>query len=134
MRLAVSRGIVGAGLSAEGFDPKRPAAVPPAAGAMVEAAPLGYIEVQVGSGAAAKPGQEYTVHYTGWLRDGTKFDSSVDAGKPLKFVQGRRQVIAGWELRVEGMKVAGKRRLFLPYALAYAEIGPTTIPPKAHFI
>ena len=111
-----------------------PAAVPPAAGTVVETAPLRYIDVQVGTGAAAKPGQEYTVHYTGWLRDGVKFDSSVDAGKPLKFVQGRRQVIAGWEMGFEGMKVGGKRRLFLPYALAYGENGRGKIPPKAELI
>jgi uncharacterized damage-inducible protein DinB len=74
------------------------------------------------------------VHYTGWLRDGVKFDSSVDAGKPLKFVQGRRQVIAGWEMGFEGMKVGGKRRLFLPYALAYGENGRGKIPPKAELI
>ncbi len=111
-----------------------PAAVPSASGAVVESAPLRYIEVQVGTGAPAKPGQEYTVHYTGWLRDGVKFDSSVDAGKPLKFVQGRRQVIAGWEMGFEGMKVGGKRRLFLPYALAYGENGRGKIPPKAELI
>jgi uncharacterized damage-inducible protein DinB len=134
MRLAVSLGILAASLSAQGFDPKMPSAVPPAAGSVVEAAPLRYIDEQVGTGAAAKAGQEYTVHYTGWLRDGTKFDSSVDAGKPLKFVQGRRQVIAGWEMGFEGMKVGGKRRLFLPYALAYGENGRGKIPPKAELI
>ena len=134
MRLAVTLGILAASLSAQSFDPKMPAAVPPAAGAVVETAPLRYIDVQVGTGAAAKPGQEYTVHYTGWLRDGVKFDSSVDAGKPLKFVQGRRQVIAGWEVGFEGMKVGGKHRLFLPYALAYGENGRGKIPPKAELI
>jgi uncharacterized damage-inducible protein DinB len=134
MRLTVSMGILAASLSAQSFDPKMPDAVPPAAGAVVERAPLRYIELQAGTGAAAKPGQEYTVHYTGWLRDGVKFDSSVDAGKPLKFVQGRRQVIAGWEMAFEGMKVGGKRRLFLPYALAYGENGRGKIPPKAELI
>ena len=134
MRLAVSLGILAVSLSAQSFDPKMPAAVPPAVGAVVETAPLRYIDVLVGTGAAAKPGQEYTVHYTGWLRDGVKFDSSVEAGKPLKFVQGRRQVIAGWEMGFEGMKVGGKRRLFLPYALAYGEKGRDPIPPKAELI
>ena len=109
MRLAVTLGILALSLSAQSFDPKMPGVVPPAVGAVVESAPLRYIEVQVGTGAAAKPGQEYTVHYTGWLRDGVKFDSSVDAGKPLKFVQGRRQVIAGWEMGFEGMKVGAAR-------------------------
>jgi uncharacterized damage-inducible protein DinB len=134
MRLAVSMGILAASLSAQSFDPKMPAAVPPAVGTVVEAAPLRYIDIQVGTGAAAKAGQEFTVHYTGWLRDGVKFDSSVDAGKPLKFVQGRRQVIAGWEMGFEGMKVGGRRRLFLPYALAYGENGRGAIPPKAELI
>lgn len=134
MRLAVLLGILAASLSAQNFDPKMPGAVPPAVGALVESAPLRYIEVKVGTGAAARPGQEYTVHYTGWLRDGVKFDSSVDAGKPLKFVQGRRQVIAGWEMGFEGMKVGGKRRLFLPYALAYGENGRGKIPPKAELV
>ena len=134
MRLAVTLGILAASLSAQTFDPKMPAAVPRAPGAVVEAAPLRYIELQAGTGAPAKPGQEYTVHYTGWLRDGVKFDSSVDAGNPLKFVQGRRQVIAGWEMGFEGMKVGGKRRLFLPYALAYGENGRGPIPPRAELI
>ena len=131
MRLVISLGILAASVSAQSFDPKMPPAVPPAVGAVVETAPLRYIDVQVGTGAPAKPGQEYTVHYTGWLRDGGKFDSSVDAGKPIQFVQGRRQVIAGWEMGFEGMKVGGKRRLFLPYALAYGEKGRGEIPPKA---
>src|ERR1017187_4027131 len=134
MRVAFSLGILAVSLSAQSFDPKMPPAVPPAVGAVVESAPLRYIDVQVGTGAAAKPGQEYTVHYTGWLRDGTKFDSSVAGGKPLQFVQGRRQVIAGWEMGFEGMKVGGKRRLFLPYALAYGENGRGKIPPKAELI
>jgi len=134
MRMTVALGLAAGCLSAQTFDPKMPAAVPVVAGAVTETAPLRYIEVKVGEGAAAKPGQEYTVHYTGWLRDGTKFDSSVDAGKPLKFVQGRRQVISGWETGFEGMKVGGKRRLFLPYALAYGENGRGKIPPKAELI
>ena len=116
------------------FDPKMPAPVPEVSGAVESRAPLRYIEVRVGDGAAALPGQEYTVHYTGWLRDGTKFDSSVDRGEPLKFVQGRRQVIAGWEMGFEGMKVGGKRRLFLPYQLAYGEKGRGKIPPKTELI
>jgi uncharacterized damage-inducible protein DinB len=134
MRLAISLGILAVSLNAQSFDPKMPGAVPPAVGAVVETAPLRYIDVLAGTGAPAKPGQEYTVHYTGWLRDGVKFDSSVDTGKPLKFVQGRRQVIAGWETGFEGMKVGGKRRLFVPYALAYGEKGRDKIPPKAELI
>jgi uncharacterized damage-inducible protein DinB len=110
------------------------AQMPEVAGPVQDVATLRLIEVKVGDGAAAQPGQEYTVHYTGWLRDGTKFDSSVDRGKPFVFVQGRRQVIAGYDIGFAGMKVGGKRRLFLPYQLAYGEKGRGKIPPKAELI
>lgn len=92
------------------------------------------VEIRPGEGEAAKPGQEYTVHYTGWLTDGKKFDSSVDRQEPFVFIQGRRQVIAGWEAGFEGMRVGGKRRLFLPYPLAYGENGRGAIPPRAELI
>ena len=111
------------------------AAQPPTVpGNVVELANLRYIEIKMGEGAAAAAGQEYTVHYTGWLRDGTKFDSSLDRNDPIKFVQGRRQVITGWELGFEGMKVGGKRRLFIPYQLAYGAAGRGSIPPKAELV
>jgi len=110
------------------------AQMPEVAGTPQELATLRYVDVKVGDGVAAQPGQEYTVHYTGWLRDGTKFDSSVDRGKPFVFVQGRRQVIAGYDIGFAGMKVGGKRRLFLPYQLAYGEKGRGKIPPKAELI
>jgi uncharacterized damage-inducible protein DinB len=87
----------------------------------------------MGDGAPAGAGQQYTVHYTGWLRDGTKFDSSIGK-EPIEFVQGRRQVISGWEMGFEGMKVGGKRRLFIPYQMAYGEQGRGSIPPKAELI
>jgi len=134
MRLPLFASLCALCLNAQSFDPKMPPAVPAATGGVVETAPLRYIEIKEGAGAPAKPAQEYTVHYTGWLRDGTKFDSSVDRGTPLKFVQGRRQVISGWEIGFEGMKVGGKRRLFLPYTLAYGELGNGRIPPKAELI
>jgi uncharacterized damage-inducible protein DinB len=122
-------------LGAQTFDPAMPAPVPAVSGKVVEFFGLRYIDVTVGDGAPAAPGQEYTVHYTGWLRDGSKFDSSVDRGTPLKFVQGRRAVIAGWDAGFEGMKVGGKRRLFLPYQLAYGELGrPPAIPAKAELV
>ena len=90
------------------------------------------IDIETGAGAPAEAGKQYTVHYTGWLRDGKKFDSSRDRNEPLQFVQGRRQVIAGWEAGFEGMKVGGKRRLIIPYQMAYGERGSgTAIPPKA---
>src|SRR5580704_1201387 len=116
------------------FDPKMPPGVPEITGAPVESLNMHYIDFVVGTGAVAAPGKEYTVHYTGWLRDGTKFDSSVDRKEPLKFVQGKRLVIAGWEAGFEGMKVGGKRRLFIPYQLAYGEAGRDQIPPKAELI
>ena len=134
MRIPITAALFTLSLTAQSFDPKLPAAVPAVTGTVVESAPLRFIEIQEGTGEPARPAQEYTVHYTGWLRDGKKFDSSVDRGTPLKFVQGRRQVIAGWEIGFEGMKVGGKRRLFLPYQLAYGELGNGSIPPKAELI
>jgi uncharacterized damage-inducible protein DinB len=108
--------------------------MPEVSGTPQDAATLRWIEVKAGDGPAAQPGQEYTLHYTGWLHDGTKFDSSVDRGKPFVFVQGRRQVIAGFDIGFAGMKVGGKRRLLLPYQLAYGEKGRGRIPPKADLI
>lgn len=110
------------------------AQIPPVDGPQTEFIRMRYTEVVVGTGEAAKPGQEYTVHYTGWLTNGKKFDSSVDRKDPLKFIQGRRRVIAGWEAGFEGMKVGGKRRLFIPYQMAYGEAGRGEIPPKAELI
>lgn len=121
------------GLSGQAFDPKMPAAVPAVNGPVAENLNMHFIDIVKGSGAAAAPGKQYTVHYTGWLRDGTKFDSSIGRD-PLKFVQGRRQLIAGWEVGFEGMKAGGKRRLFIPYQLAYGEAGRGSIPPKAELI
>jgi hypothetical protein len=107
-------------------------AQPPAiTGTSVELATLRYIDIAQGTGTPAAPGKRFTVHYTGWLKDGTKFDSSVDRNQPLDFVQGRRQVISGWDMGFEGMKVGGKRRLFIPYEMAYGEAGSGPIPPKA---
>src|SRR5258708_12075926 len=99
-----------------------PAGVPQVSGAVVENVTMHYIEIASGSGAVAAPAKQYTVHYTGWLRNGTKFDSSVDRKEPLKFVQGPRQVISGWEVGFEGMRVGGKPRLSLPYQLPSGEL------------
>ena len=119
-------------LRAQTFLPAMPPGVPEVTGDVQEAAV--YIEIVKGVGAPAKPGQRYIAHYTGWLRDGTKFDSSVDRKQPFDFVQGRRMVIAGWEMGFEGMNAGGKRRLFVPYQLAYGEKGNGPIPPKAELI
>jgi peptidylprolyl isomerase len=95
-----------------------------------------YQEIKVGDGDLAQPGWIYSVHYTGWLAsDGTKFDSSLDRGEPIEFPQGFKRVITGWDQGFEGMHVGGKRRLFIPYQLAYGEKGrPPVIPPKADLI
>jgi peptidylprolyl isomerase len=93
-----------------------------------------YIEVAVGTGKLAEPGKVYAVQYTGWLKDGTKFDSSRDRPEPFGFEQGKRRVIPGWDAGFEGMRVGGKRRFIIPYQLAYGEKGRGKIPPKAELI
>jgi peptidylprolyl isomerase len=96
---------------------------------------LQYQEVAPGSGAAAKPGQIAVVHYTGWLTDGTKFDSSRDRGEPFSFPIGVGQVIPGWDEGVAGMKAGGRRRLVIPSDLAYGPEGsPPVIPPDATLV
>jgi peptidylprolyl isomerase len=113
---------------------KLPANIPPAAGVIKTEYALRYIDIKVGTGALASPGMLYSVHYTGWLYDGTKFDSSVDRGTPIQFIQGQRRVIAGWDTGFAGMHVGGKRRLFIPYQLAYGEQGKGPIPAKSNLI
>ncbi len=133
MRFAIALALAALPLAAQTFDTKMPEGVPAVAGKVMEGATLRYIDVQVGEGASAAAGEQYTVHYTGWLRDGTKFDSSIGK-EPIQFVQGRRQVISGWEMGFEGMKVGGRRRLFIPYQMAYGEQGRGSIPPKAELV
>jgi FKBP-type peptidyl-prolyl cis-trans isomerase FkpA len=76
-------------------------------------------DLKVGTGDAAVPGKTVTVHYTGWLTSGKKFDSSYDHGQPFSFVLGTGSVIPGWDMGVEGMRVGGKRKLTLPPQIAY---------------
>src|SRR5512140_204824 len=88
-----------------------------------------------GNGASPKRGDTVTVHYTGWLTDGKKFDSSVDRRQPFAFVLGTGQVIQGWDQGVASMRVGDKVRLTIPPELAYGEQGyPGAIPPKATLI
>lgn len=92
-------------------------------------------ELTVGSGDEACAGQHVTVHYTGWLTDGTQFDSSRDRGDPFDFPLGRRHVIAGWDEGVQGMKVGGSRRLTIPSNLGYGPRGAGgVIPPNATLV
>jgi len=113
---------------------KLAASIPAAPGQMRTQYTMHYVDVAIGTGKLAEAGKVFSVHYTGWLLDGTKFDSSRDKEKPLSFEQGKRKVIPGWDAGFEGMRVGGKRRLFIPYQLAYGEKGRSKIPPKAELI
>jgi FKBP-type peptidyl-prolyl cis-trans isomerase FkpA len=100
-------------------------------------APAGfwYTDVTVGQGPEAVPGRTVTVHYTGWLPSGKKFDSSRDRGEPFAFTLGAGQVITGWDEGVKGMKPGGRRKLVLPPGMAYGEAGaPPDIPPGATLV
>lgn len=108
-----------------------PAGATPPAGAQTTTTPTGlqYQDIVVGTGAAPLSGQTVSVHYTGWLADGKKFDSSLDRGKPLEFVLGRSQVIKGWDEGVATMKIGGKRKLIIPPALGYGAGGAGNVIP-----
>jgi peptidylprolyl isomerase len=133
---------------------KLPAGVPAVQGPVLTAFSLKYQEIKIGTGTEAEPNKLYKVHYTGWLAsDGRKFDSSydhrtpvVDADKkpvldadgkqklsdpqPLTFPQGFGRLIPGWDQGFNGMRIGGKRRLFIPWQLAYGAKGRTTNDPK----
>ncbi|MEL6209019.1 MAG: FKBP-type peptidyl-prolyl cis-trans isomerase [Pseudomonadota bacterium] len=103
---------------------------------------LKVIERQIGTGSMAVPGNDVTVHYTGWLLDeaepdlkGDQFDSSVDRDEPFRFGLAQRQVIPGWDEGVAGMRVGGKRTLIIPPDLAYGKRGfPPVIPPSSTLV
>ena len=95
---------------------------------------LQYYDIVEGDGATPEEGQIVIVHYTGWLEDGTKFDSSLDRGQPFTFPLGTGSVIAGWDEGVATMKIGGKRQLRIPSDLAYGDTGSGTIPPGATLI
>lgn len=111
-----------------------PNSIPRAPGPMRVQYTMRIAEGKAGTGALAEPGKLYVLHYTGWLWDGTKFDSSRDKAKPFSFEQGKRKVIPGFDAGFEGMRVGGTRRLFIPYQLAYGVKGRGKIPPKADLI
>jgi len=92
-------------------------------------------QLAAGNGEEARDGQTVAVHYTGWLTDGTKFDSSVDRGRPLEFKLGAGMVISGWDRGVAGMKVGEKRKLTIPPHLGYGASGAAgVIPPNATLV
>jgi FKBP-type peptidyl-prolyl cis-trans isomerase FkpA len=95
---------------------------------------LRYEDIVVGTGPSPQPGQEVTVHYTGTLEDGTKFDSSLDRGQPLKIQIGVGRVIKGWDEGVMTMKVGGKRKLVIPPQLGYGARGGGPIPPNSTLV
>ncbi|MGA1561379.1 MAG: FKBP-type peptidyl-prolyl cis-trans isomerase [Gammaproteobacteria bacterium] len=96
---------------------------------------LKYEDLVQGDGAEATAGKRVSVHYTGWLTDGSKFDSSVDRNSPFQFSLGAGMVIRGWDEGVQGMKIGGKRKLTIPPELGYGERGAGgVIPPNATLV
>lgn len=96
---------------------------------------LSYVDIVAGNGPSPTPGKQVKVHYTGWLENGTKFDSSVDRSEPFVFPIGAGQVIPGWDEGVMTMKVGGKRKLIVPPQLGYGAAGAGgVIPPNATLI
>lgn len=96
---------------------------------------LQYVDIKVGEGTLPKLGDTVVVHYTGWLEDGTKFDSSVDRGEPFSFPIGMGRVILGWDEGVGTMRVGGVRKLIIPPDLGYGARGAGgVIPPNATLI
>ena len=143
--LAMLAGVVGCkanegGTTAGGSAPE--VAPPPAASAAglsggVVTLPSGlkYEDLRVGEGPIADNGMRASVHYTGWLTDGTKFDSSLDSGRPYPFVIGAGSVIRGWDEGVKGMKVGGTRVLTIPPEMGYGARGAGgVIPPNATLV
>jgi len=117
------------------LNPNMPAPQKPAPAAPSGPSQLVKQDIKVGTGAEAVKGKRVKVHYTGTLTDGSKFDSSVDRGEPFTFSLGAGEVIKGWDEGFAGMKVGGKRKLTIPYQMAYGEAGrPPKIPPKATLI
>jgi hypothetical protein len=106
----------------------------PSASAITTASGLTYEDLQVGDGATAKTGDSVTVNYTGWLEDGTKFDSSIDRGQTFDFTIGAGNVIVGWDEGVAGMRVNGARLLVIPPSLGYGSTANNSIPANSTLI
>jgi FKBP-type peptidyl-prolyl cis-trans isomerase len=104
----------------------------PSANAVTTASGLVYEDLQVGDGASVKAGDAVSVNYTGWLQDGTKFDSSIDSGQPAEFTLG--QVIQGWNEGLVGMKVNGTRLLVIPPSLGYGSTANGPIPANSTLV
>jgi len=110
-------------------------AAAPAGQEVTLAGGLKYVDLKVGDGDIAEAGQMANVHYTGWLTDGTKFDSSVDRGQPFQFRIGAGNVIRGWDEGVKGMRIGGKRHLTIPPDMGYGANGyPPVIPANATLV
>jgi FKBP-type peptidyl-prolyl cis-trans isomerase len=104
-------------------------------GYITTASGLQYLDIRIGNGAVPKAGQMVEVHYTGWLTDGKKFDSSRNGGTPSRFPFGQGMVIKGWDEGLSTMKVGGVRKLIIPPALGYGERGAgDLIPPNSTLI
>jgi peptidylprolyl isomerase len=118
-------------------DPKPAADVKQSDGAkpVTTSSGLSYVDLKTGNGASPVPGKPVKVHYTGWLENGTKFDSSLDRGEPFTFTIGAGQVIPGWDEGVMSMKEGGKRKLLIPSHLGYGSSGAGgVIPPNANLV
>ena len=125
-----SNNIEGAKLSQQVFPD-----TPDAQGFVTTKTGLKYKDFEVGQGQFPSPGRKVSVHYTGWLTNGQKFDSSVDRGQPFEFVLGASQVIKGWDEGVVTMRIGGKRRLIIPPQLGYGDRGAGgVIPPGATLV
>jgi FKBP-type peptidyl-prolyl cis-trans isomerase len=95
---------------------------------------LKYWDLQLGMGSPATKGKAVKIHCTGWLESGKKFESSIDKGQPIIFLLGTDGVIKGWNEGIEGMKVGGKRQLWVPSYLAYGPRGSELVPPNSNLI
>jgi len=132
MGLAIVLALIVAGLLAVACSQPPPAGRAGGGQEVTTPSGLKYTDLVVGSGAEPKPGQTAVVHYTGWLLDGTKFDSSKDRGQPFSFPLGQGRVIRGWDEGVATMRVGGTRRLTIPPELGYGARGAGgVIPPNA---